>query len=226
MAGIIKMLKDDHKKVKDLFDRFEATDDTKEQRTIVQEALQELEIHAAIENTIVYPALGEEMEDEDALDEAYEEHHVAELLIAELKGMEGSSGGRFAAKFMVLAENVRHHIKEEESELLPKLERSDADLDTITEEAADLKKRLMADPSLLETMKAEESGSSQSSSGRGSRSAAPKTRRGSATRNGGSKGSKSATGSSGRTTRKSTSKAGTRTASSSARGRKKATSSR
>lgn len=203
MAEIIKMLKDDHKKVKELFDRFEATDDTEEQRTIVHQALQELEIHSAIENTIVYPALAEETENEESLDEAYEEHHVVELLIAELKAMNGSSGGRFAAKFMVLAENVRHHIKEEESELLPKLERSDADLDGITEEAVDLKNRLMADPSLLEDMKSEdgESGSSRSGSWSGSSqgaSASHRTGAGSRSARGGS--SRGSTGKSARST--------------------------
>jgi hemerythrin-like domain-containing protein len=59
------------------------------------------------------------MEDEDGLmDEADEEHHVAKILIAELEQMQGNEDN-WEAKFMVLAENVRHHIKEEEGEIFP-----------------------------------------------------------------------------------------------------------
>ncbi|MEO6397557.1 MAG: hemerythrin domain-containing protein, partial [Tepidiformaceae bacterium] len=60
--------------------------------------------------------------DEMVMAEANEEHHVVHVLIAELKGMleAGSTGIDFQAKFTVLAENVRHHIKEEETQMLPK----------------------------------------------------------------------------------------------------------
>jgi hypothetical protein len=53
------------------------------------------------------------------MNEADEEHHVVKLLIAELDTMDGSES-HYDAKFTVLSENVRHHIKEEESEMLPK----------------------------------------------------------------------------------------------------------
>jgi len=50
---------------------------------------------------------------------ADEEHHVAKLLIAELENLKNGDSHR-DAKFTVLAENVRHHIKEEENEVMPK----------------------------------------------------------------------------------------------------------
>ena len=53
------------------------------------------------------------------MDEALEEHHVVHLLIAELKKMKPNSEG-FDAKFTVLGESVKRHIKEEEGEMLPK----------------------------------------------------------------------------------------------------------
>ena len=56
------------------------------------------------------------------MNEADEEHHVAKLLIAELDAMDGSES-HFDAKFQVLAENVRHHIEEEEGEMLPKAQK-------------------------------------------------------------------------------------------------------
>jgi hypothetical protein len=60
------------------------------------------------------------------MNEADDEHHVAKVLIAELEEMDGR-GDHFDAKFNVLAENVRHHIKEEESEMLPKAQELDLD---------------------------------------------------------------------------------------------------
>jgi hypothetical protein len=83
----------------------------------------ELEIHSAIEEEIFYPAVRRQEDAgdlmEDTMNEADEEHHVADLLMAELKKMR-SADARFAAKFTVLAENVKHHIQEEESEIFTK----------------------------------------------------------------------------------------------------------
>ena len=117
----VKMLKDDHKVVKKLFDEFEAADKRSMPR-IAREAIMELDIHADIEEEIFYPAAKKAVGDELIMAEAEEEHHVVHLLIAELKQMleAGNTDVDFQAKFTVLAENVRHHIKEEESEMLPK----------------------------------------------------------------------------------------------------------
>jgi hypothetical protein len=53
------------------------------------------------------------------MNEADEEHHVARVLVAELD-RKGRNDDHRDAKFTVLAESVRHHIKEEEGEMLPK----------------------------------------------------------------------------------------------------------
>ncbi len=120
MADALQLLRDDHKRVKDLFNQFEGAEDTRLKGEIVKRALMELEIHAEIEEKIFYPAVRKEAAaDEDQMDEAEEEHHVVKLLIAELRRMKPGAQ-RFDAKFTVLAENVKHHIDEEESEMLPK----------------------------------------------------------------------------------------------------------
>lgn len=119
----IAMLKEDHTKVKGLFDEFEAARTSRSKQRIAREALMELDIHAGIEEEIFYPAFNAESEAEETEEivlEAEEEHHVVHVLIAELKEMMGSDDPRFDAKFTVLAENVRHHIKEEETQMLPK----------------------------------------------------------------------------------------------------------
>jgi hypothetical protein len=121
----IELLKNDHDSVKDLFDRFKKAGDRRTKTKIANQALIELKIHAVLEEEIFYPAVRQRV-GKDVMNEADEEHHVAKVLIAELEKMDGH-GDHFDAKFNVLAENVRHHIKEEESEMLPKAQGLDID---------------------------------------------------------------------------------------------------
>src|SRR3954467_10313466 len=111
----VALLKGDHDRVKDLFDRFEAARTRPAKIRIVRAALVELKVHAAIEEELFYPAVRKPV-GKEAMNEADEEHHVAKSLIAELDRMDGLES-HFDAKFMILAENVRHHIKEEEDEM-------------------------------------------------------------------------------------------------------------
>ena len=112
------------------------------EKKIVRETLTELEVHAAIEEEIFYPAVRKPIAKE-IMNEADEEHHVTKLLIAELEEMNGSES-HFDAKFTVLAENVRHHIKEEENEMLPKARGVKLDFEALAERMKRLKERSMA----------------------------------------------------------------------------------
>src|SRR5512146_826305 len=104
MPDALQMLRDDHMKVKELFRRFEQTDDSRTKGEIVEEALKALTIHAELEEEIFYPAMRREAGiEDDTMDEADEEHHVAKVLIAELQKMRPNSS-HYAAKFTVLAE--------------------------------------------------------------------------------------------------------------------------
>jgi hemerythrin-like domain-containing protein len=144
MADAAAMLKEDHEKVKTLFEEFEGADDQNTKKNIVTTALMELEIHAALEEEIFYPALrqtDDDEEHEDKMDEALEEHHVAKTLIAELQDM-APGDERYDAKFKVLGESVKHHIEEEESELIPKAEK-ELDLEALGQEMMDRKEQLM-----------------------------------------------------------------------------------
>ena len=60
MPDALQMLRDDHKKVKDIFKQFEDTDDARQKQQLVKAALHELEIHAKLEEEIFYPAVREE----------------------------------------------------------------------------------------------------------------------------------------------------------------------
>src|SRR5947209_6124889 len=139
----VAMLKEDHERVQVLFDQFEATKSRMAKRKIVRAALAELKIHTALEEELFYPsvrpAVGKQL-----MNEADEEHHVAKLLIAELDRMDGSES-HFDAKFLVLAENVRHHIREEEGEMLPKARAAKLDFEALAAKMTRRKERLLTD---------------------------------------------------------------------------------
>ena len=119
----IVLLKNDHKEIKRTFDAFERAGEnaTAEKGRLVDEMIELLTVHTYVENEVMYPRVREllpELE-EDVL-ESYEEHHVADVLVTELAGMQPYAE-RFTAKAKVLIENVRHHIDEEEQEWFPQV---------------------------------------------------------------------------------------------------------
>ena len=119
----IVLLKKDHQEIRKLFRQFQSAGDgaVKQKGSIVDRILELLTVHTYIENECMYPrvrALVPELED-DVL-ESYEEHHVADVLVAELAAMTPDAE-RFDAKTTVLIENVTHHMDEEENDWFPKV---------------------------------------------------------------------------------------------------------
>lgn len=139
----ISILKKDHETVKDLFDRFEKAESASEKERILDRAVTELKMHAVVEEEIFYPTVRQHV-GSDIMNEADEEHHVAKVLIAELDLNRGGGDHR-EAKFTVLAESVRHHIREEENELLPKTKGLDIDFEALGQRMLDRKKELKED---------------------------------------------------------------------------------
>lgn len=139
----VAILEEDHKRVKAMFDQFESTKGRAARHKIVRQAVQELKIHAALEEELFYPAVRKTV-GKELMNEADEEHHVAKLLIAELDQMDGSES-HFDAKFLVLAESVRHHIKEEENEMLPTARSAKLDFEALAEKMRRRKERLLKD---------------------------------------------------------------------------------
>jgi hypothetical protein len=137
----LSLLKADHKKVKGLFDSFEEVKGLRAKKKIVKEALLELRLHAALEEEIFYAAVRRHV-GKDTMNEADEEHHVAKILIAELEAMNGSES-HYDAKFTVLSESVRHHIREEEGEMLKKAQTMNLDFDLLGERMLARKQELL-----------------------------------------------------------------------------------
>ena len=127
--NILSTLTTDHDNVEALFKRFEATDadELEELGRLRDQILEQLAIHAEIEEQLLYPALREAAED-DVL-ESLEEHHAVKAVLAELERM-APAHERFRAKMTVVIENVRHHVEEEEGDVFPGL-RAEVDARTL-----------------------------------------------------------------------------------------------
>jgi hemerythrin superfamily protein len=122
----ISLLKDDHRHVEELFSRFEGLGDRaqKSKTDIVQQVIEALSAHAAIEEQIFYPAVRRAVRDlEDEVLESLEEHHIVKWTLSELEGM-SAQDERFQAKVMVLMESVRHHVREEEKDMFPRVRKA------------------------------------------------------------------------------------------------------
>jgi hemerythrin superfamily protein len=140
-VDLFEMLKTDHRHVQELFSKFEEAD-KRARSSIADEALAALEVHAAIEEELVYPAIAEVVEEEELVNEAKEEHHVAKLLIKELHKM-GAGDAKFPTKFKVLGEIVRHHIEEEEGEMFPQAEEGGLETEQLSQDVVKRKDKLM-----------------------------------------------------------------------------------
>jgi hypothetical protein len=140
----IALLKADHRKVEDLFEKFESTKSDSRKQALAKEICTELIVHTIIEEEIFYPACKQEIE-EDVLSEAYVEHDGAKVLIAEIEA--GDPKEEFYdAKVKVLSEMIKHHVKEEEKRaegLFAEAKEAGLDMDALGEQLMARKEELM-----------------------------------------------------------------------------------
>lgn len=123
----VSVLKQDHKKVMQLLNDMENTTGraTDRRTQLLKEIETEIKVHSRIEEEIFYPALkaAGRASDEHLVYEALEEHHVVDVVLAELKAAKAGSE-QFGAKAKVLKDLIEHHaIEEEEGEMFPKARR-------------------------------------------------------------------------------------------------------
>jgi hemerythrin superfamily protein len=117
----IELLEEQHREVEQLFSELEEEESTEEKQALFEELADKLAVHATIEERHFYPQSKDE-KTEDLLLESVEEHLAVKRVIADL--METSpEDPSFDAKVKVLKEQVEHHVKEEEEELFPKVEK-------------------------------------------------------------------------------------------------------
>jgi hemerythrin superfamily protein len=140
----VELLKRDHREVEEYFDQYEDLDDGAEKAELSGKICQTLKVHAQVEEEIFYPAAREATRDNDLLDEATVEHAGAKRLIEEIEAMEVGDD-LYDAKVRVLGEQIKHHVKEEEEELFPEVERSEMDLKAVGKKLEGRKMELMAE---------------------------------------------------------------------------------
>ena len=117
----LDILKQDHQKVKGLFQEMRKDSDRGRQKELLDKIDTELEIHTHIEETVFYPAVDEHEEFKDMIAEALEEHQEVKSLLDELEEL-GADDHDFGSKLQQLMEAVEHHVEEEEGEMFPKIQ--------------------------------------------------------------------------------------------------------
>lgn len=142
----IKLLTQDHKDVDALFKRYDKlceSDGPSAQRAeLARQICTMLTVHTTIEEEIFYPAARAVLKEQDLLDEAEVEHASAKDLIEQIEGASPDSE-LYDAKVKVLGEYIRHHVKEEQDEMFPKVRRTELDLVLVGEALASRKQELM-----------------------------------------------------------------------------------
>jgi hemerythrin superfamily protein len=133
-GNALKFLQHDHEEVDALFKQYESDkDDMKpaQKQNLATQICAMLTVHATIEEEIFYPAV-RKLDDEvrDLVAEAAVEHQSLKDIVGRLEAAPPTDP-LYDAGVKVLAEYVKHHVREEESELFPKVRSSGIDLDAL-----------------------------------------------------------------------------------------------
>lgn len=139
-----ELLKADHEKVAGILETIDETTEraVKGRDELFAQLKAELDLHAMIEEEILYPALEETEEAREIALEAYEEHRVVKQLLTELEA-EPKDTEEWTAKFSVLKENIEHHVEEEEGEMFTKARKalSNEQIETLGEQLQQAKRQ-------------------------------------------------------------------------------------
>jgi len=131
--AVLELLLEDHQRIQAMFEEFEDLHDEDARRDLVLTTCAELTIHAQLEEELFYPAVRDEIEEANLIDEAMVEHGVAKDLITQLEYTEPDDD-LYAATFHVLGEYVTHHVEEEETVLFDQVRESKINLSALAEE--------------------------------------------------------------------------------------------
>lgn len=141
------LLDADHKAVKAMFKEYETLTESRSRssarkRQLADQICKAVTVHATIEEEIFYPAARKAIKDNALMNEATVEHASAKELIAQIRGMDAGDE-MFDAKVTVLGEYIDHHVKEERTEMFPKVRGSKLDLARLAEQLQQRKDELM-----------------------------------------------------------------------------------
>lgn len=139
----IRLLRADHRAVNKLFAAYEDESKTAKKQALVAQICTALSIHAQIEEEIFYPAAQKALKDHELVPEARVEHETLKYLIAQVEG-KTPDGDEFDAKIKVMSEYVKHHVREEQNELFPKVKETDLDMYVLGTQLFERKEELFA----------------------------------------------------------------------------------
>ncbi len=139
----IALLKADHEAVSQLFAEYGKTQSISKKKALVAKICTALSVHAQIEEEIFYPAVKAALKDKLLVPEATVEHTGVKDLIAQLEGVE-PDGEMYDARVKVLSEYVKHHVKEEQTEMFTKAKASSLDMIELGVRMAARKDELLA----------------------------------------------------------------------------------
>ena len=143
----IALLKKDHENVLAMFRKFAslangARGDRQSKESLAHRICDELKVHTTIEEEIFYPAVRAEIDENLLMNEAQVEHDGAKSLIEQIESMRASDD-MFDAKVTVLGEMIKHHVKEEQEEIFPKVRKAKVDLGALGEQLAARKQEIV-----------------------------------------------------------------------------------
>lgn len=120
---LISVIISDHRAVERIFQELEIGQGSPEhRRDLANQVIAELVRHSVAEEQHMYPAARTVLDDGDEIvDHELEEHAEAEQVMKELEGVEATDD-RFEELVSKLIGEVRHHIEDEEQDLLPRLQ--------------------------------------------------------------------------------------------------------
>jgi hemerythrin superfamily protein len=114
----IKLLKNQHHEIENLFNAFEQADDRLEKRSLFDQLADNLVVHSTIEERHFYPAVRLRQVEQE-IEESYDEHVEVKKLLADCLANPDSLA--FGAKVAALRGAIEHHVEEEEGELFPEV---------------------------------------------------------------------------------------------------------
>ena len=123
MADVTEMLEQDHREAEDLFAMIKETDGAA-RAGLVTKLASALKLHMEVEETIVYPAIAEQVDGGDNMvAEAKTEHEGARKALADVEKLSPDEPG-FDGALETLEAGISHHVEEEEEEVFPKFRES------------------------------------------------------------------------------------------------------
>lgn len=119
--GLIDVIISDHREVERIFTELESTTSPQTRKELTDHVIAELVRHSVAEEQYMYPAAREVLSDGDQIaDHEIEEHAEAEQVMKELEGLDAADP-RFDERLRTLMADIRHHVQDEENDLLPRL---------------------------------------------------------------------------------------------------------